>query len=222
EKAPIARIIRHVADGVDMNEESNTGDDEQHDRREWIEQQANRDVEVARAQPGPERDDRDSLLRWNAEHADELPRRQQEGDCHDAAADDRDCHARQIPANEAQREEAGQRRREYPGSQVDHGSSRRLYNQPLSRLNSSTSMLRRVRKIETIIARPTTTSAAATVSTRKTKTQPSTELRKRANAMKLRFTALSINSMDMNITSGLRRTSTPTAPMVKSSALTMR
>src|SRR5690242_17829015 len=73
-----------------------------------------------------------------------------------------------------------------------------------------------------MIARPTTTSAAATTSTRKTNIQPSTEFRKCANAMNERLTALSISSMDMNITSGLRRTSTPIAPMVKSSALTMR
>ena len=45
---------------------------------------------------------------------------------------------------------------------------------------------------------------------RKTNIQPSTELRKCANAMNERFTALSISSMDMNMISGLRRTSTPT------------
>ena len=39
-----------------------------------------------------------------------------------------------------------------------------------------------------------------------------------ANDTNVRFTALSISSTHMNITSTLRRVSRPTAPMVKSSA----
>src|SRR5258708_10934399 len=87
---------------------------------------------------------------------------------------------------------------------------------------SSTSILRRVRKMETIIARPTTTSAAATVSTRKTNICPSAESRKLEMATNDRLTAFNINSIDIKIMSGLRRISTPTTPTVNKIALTIK
>src|SRR6266516_5554323 len=83
-------------------------------------------------------------------------------------------------------------------------------------------MSRRVRKIETMRARHTTTSAAATVSTRKTNICPSTESRKREKATNERLTAFNISSMDIKIIKGLRRISTPVTPTVKIMALTMR
>src|SRR6202023_1501575 len=85
-----------------------------------------------------------------------------------------------------------------------------------------TSILRRERKMETIIAKPTTTSAAATVRTIKTNICPSAESRKWDKATNDRLTALSINSIDIKIMSGLRRMSTPVAPMVKRTALIIK
>ena len=59
------------------------------------------------------------------------------------------------------------------------------------------------------------TSAAATAITKKTKMCPSIEPCWREKATKLRFTAFSISSIDMKMMSALRRTRTPTTPIVK-------
>ena len=63
------------------------------------------------------------------------------------------------------------------------------------------------------MARPTTTSAAATTMTKNAMTCPSRLACRRANATKARLHAFSINSMHMNTTMALRRTSTPTPPI---------
>ena len=68
-----------------------------------------------------------------------------------------------------------------------------------------------------MMPRPTTTSAAATTSTKNTTTWPPMSLSIRAKVTNVRLTALSMSSTHMNITSGLRRTSRPTAPDVKRS-----
>ena len=69
-----------------------------------------------------------------------------------------------------------------------------------------------------MMARPTATSAAATHITKKTRAWPSARAVRWPNATSARLAALSISSMDMKITSGLRRTSTPSTPMLKSTA----
>ena len=69
-----------------------------------------------------------------------------------------------------------------------------------------------------MMPRPTTTSAAATTSTKNTAVWPSMLPRRTASATNVRLTALSISSMHMNCTSGLRRTSTPTTPMPNTTA----
>src|SRR3954471_14438220 len=68
-----------------------------------------------------------------------------------------------------------------------------------------------------MMARPTAASAAATVMTKKTKTCPATPY-VWANATKDRLTALSISSTHMKMMIALRRVSTPTTPIVKSTA----
>src|SRR6266545_5284557 len=68
-----------------------------------------------------------------------------------------------------------------------------------------------------MMARPTAASAAATAITKNTNTCPPTPSRC-ANAMKVRFTALSISSTHMKITMALRRTSTPATPSVNKTA----
>ena len=70
----------------------------------------------------------------------------------------------------------------------------------------------------TMMARPTATSAAATHRTKKTRAWPLMEPWRSPNATKARLAALSMISMDMKMTSGLRRTSTPRAPITKSTA----
>src|SRR5512141_361368 len=68
-----------------------------------------------------------------------------------------------------------------------------------------------------MIARPTAASAAATVITKKTNTCPAAPYTC-AKATKVRFTALSISSTHMKMMIAFRRVSTPTTPMVKSTA----
>src|SRR5581483_6231319 len=74
----------------------------------------------------------------------------------------------------------------------------------------------------TMMPRPTTTSAAATTITKNTIDWPPTSSSMRANVMNVRLTALSMSSTHMNMISTLRRTSSPTAPMVNSTAATDR
>src|SRR5579875_3767757 len=90
--------------------------------------------------------------------------------------------------------------------------------QYLSRLASSMDADLRVRKMAMMIASPTTTSAAATVMTKNAITCPSTSPLIREKVTSERLTALSISSTDMNTTIALRRTRTPTAPIVNSAA----
>ena len=54
EVAPVAFVVVHVADGVDVDEEADAGDDEQHDEGELVEDEAEVDVEGAGGDPGAE------------------------------------------------------------------------------------------------------------------------------------------------------------------------
>src|SRR6266545_3364119 len=84
--------------------------------------------------------------------------------------------------------------------------------------SSSTERRRRSRNMATMMARPTATSAAATHRTKKTSACPSIEPWRWPKATNARLAALSMISMDMKMTSGLRRTSTPRTPMTNSTA----
>src|SRR6266849_9080416 len=85
-------------------------------------------------------------------------------------------------------------------------------------LESSTSNDSRLRKMLMMIPKPTAASAAATVITMKTNNCPETSREKLEKATKVRFTALSISSMHMNIEITLRLIITPTTPIVNSTA----
>ena len=69
-----------------------------------------------------------------------------------------------------------------------------------------------------MMASPMVTSAAATTITNSTEIWPSSTPSWRPAATKVRFTALSISSIDMNITRALRRTRMPATPMTNSTA----
>ena len=88
--------------------------------------------------------------------------------------------------------------------------------------SSSTSIGRRRRKSATIRPSPTATSHAATTITISAKIWPSPLPCMRANVTSARLEPLSISSRQSRITSGLRRTSTPPAPIEKISAETTR
>src|SRR5713101_8758445 len=89
-------------------------------------------------------------------------------------------------------------------------------------LQSSTSNDSRLRKMAMMIPRPTAASAAATVITIKTNNWPETSRKKLEKATNVRFTALSISSIHMNMEITLRLISTPTTPIVKSTAESAR
>ena len=84
----------------------------------------------------------------------------------------------------------------------------------------STNTVSRSRNRLTMIASPTATSAAATAITKNTNTWPSSEWSWFPNDTNARFAALSISSTDMKMMMALRRTSTPTMPIVNRIALT--
>jgi len=69
-----------------------------------------------------------------------------------------------------------------------------------------------------MIASPTATSAAATAITKNTTAWPSRLPMRWPKATSARFAAFNISSIDMKITSGLRRITTPTTPIENSTA----
>src|SRR5690606_41556701 len=56
EEAIVAGIAVHVADGVDMNDEAHTGDDEEHHGTQWISQETDLDAEWPSDDPIEEHD----------------------------------------------------------------------------------------------------------------------------------------------------------------------
>ena len=55
EEAEIPRValfMSHVADGINVDEKTDAGDDQQHDQRKWIEEKAEIDVQAADGDPG--------------------------------------------------------------------------------------------------------------------------------------------------------------------------
>src|ERR1051325_1441235 len=89
-------------------------------------------------------------------------------------------------------------------------------------VRSSTCADWRLRYSATMSARPTATSAAATVMMKNTITWPLRLSLNREKETSARFAELSISSSDIYITRRLRRTRTPSKPSAKSSALTIR
>ncbi len=76
--------------------------------------------------------------------------------------------------------------------------------------------------MSTRMPRPMTASAAATVNDINANSWPSRFWSCRLKVIRVRLTAFSISSMQTRMTIGFRRTSIPTAPMVKRSAPRMR
>jgi hypothetical protein len=52
EEAPVALLMRHVADGVDVDEEADAGDDSEHDEREVVDGESEVGVEAGDGDPG--------------------------------------------------------------------------------------------------------------------------------------------------------------------------
>src|SRR5262249_21938698 len=119
--------------------------------------------------------------------------------------------ARRAPrdphAGGGDRERGGERQREAdPGGRIH----------PRSVLSLSTSSSTCRRPIATIRPRPTTNSDAATAITAIANTWPSSCPSRREKAIRARFAPLSMISTESRMISGLRRTSTPSAPVTNS------
>ena len=169
------RVVLHVADRVDVDQQADPGDDQQHQHRELVDGDVDRDVEVAGAevQPVPEGGGRGLVAGGRAQHLDEddqgdgerRPDGEGAGQVDEAAAE----HRAEQPAERAarQREEQHQAGEERRGGGVHCFISSR----------SSTSSSRPMLNTRVSRPRPTTTSAAATTMTMKAKTWPSSLLR---------------------------------------------
>src|ERR1700674_1021492 len=210
EEAGVAGVVfvSHVADGVSDDQPADAGDDKAHEDREVVDQQVEGHNERAALDPRPIGEVARRLVY-------EERKRQHERGPDDAWADDRGHDPRQSPASAGEQDRAGGRQQEDQQRLLAGGH-------PFSSLRSSTSSTSRTRKMSTRIARPTTASAAATVMAINAKSWPSMFCSCLENATRVRLTAFNINSMQMRMTSGLRRTSTPTVPSVKRIAASSR
>src|SRR5579864_3513850 len=217
EEAGEARIVFHVADAVHVDEEADAGDHHQHQRAERIEGEVHPDGQIrspAEIDPVPETDADRGVPGGSAHHVGQYEARDHEG------REDRDGAGYIDEAPSQHRtEESVQRRPDQGEDQHQHderGCGAGVHS--FISLRSSTSSSRPSRKICVISARPTTTSAAATTITMKAKICPSSLLRNRPYATSATLAALSMSSMHMKTTMGLRRMSTPIAPTVKRNA----
>ncbi len=179
EVARVAGVVAHVADGVDVDEEADAGDDEKHDQRELVEDKGEIDVECADGEPGI----RKSLRKGKGERGD-LPatrttgRSGDHGHCSRAQhqceggqwrehADDCGEASRPPGAEDSVEQEAQERK------QRDQPKMGRLVHSFIRSIRS-TDNVARARKTAMMMARPTAASAAATIMTKKTKIWPRT------------------------------------------------
>src|SRR5262249_25657256 len=217
EKARHSLIVGHITERIDVDKKSDAGDDKQHHRGEVIDLERKLYLERTGLDPG-------------IEGVAKNPRSGQEPknvQCDGKESPDR--HTRQhsrtlFPQSSAEKyveDRCQQRNQRNPPQQVKrHRALGGGYH--LRNCISEGSSVWRWRKIAMMMARPTTASAAATAMTKKTITCPSIDPRKREKTMKVKFTALSISSMDIRMTMRFRRISTPMTPMAKTMALRMR
>ena len=169
----------HVADGVDVNEEADAGDDEEHDERKLVEDEAEIDVEGADGDPGMsrgfhvrqrERVDRTAARAAGSRGDDGTAKALStsgEGAERRENADGGDETPRQPGAEDSIEQEAGE------GQQRNQPEMERLVHSFIRSMRSTASVAR-ARKTAMMMARPTAASAAATIMTKKTKIWPFT------------------------------------------------
>ncbi len=216
EVAREARIGVHVTDRVDVDERAHPRDHEHHQQRELVEVEAERELDSRDREIVPERHDHGLTPAGECEEGDEA---EHETGADGDGSDDARQRLTQPRAQETvdERAQERQRRRERRPRDDVLGHSR-------TSARVSTSVLTRRRKIATKMPRPTATSAAATARMMKTAVCPVMPTRVpaaahwRAYATSARFAALSMSSTERKIMIALRRVSTPTAPMAKTSA----
>src|SRR5207248_4923007 len=201
-------LMLHVAHRIGDDQPTYPGDDEAHEDRQVVDQDPERHLERSALDPGPVGEVARGFVQEQDERGDERKPDH-------ARTDDHGHHPGGAPAAAGQDDRP--RRREQEDEQREEGVA-----QPLSSLRSSMSSASRTRKMSTRIASPTTASAAATVIDISAKSWPSMLSSCREKATRARFAALSISSIEIRMTSGLRRTKTPAAPSTNRTALRRR
>ena len=168
EEALVARVLFHVADGVDVHHQRHEGDDAHHHRGQAVDQEADFHLQAADDDPFV-----DGGVEARAVHGHRLQHhgRADEGDQHAQDGDDVRAAAAHGLAGQAGDQRTDQRRQR-------QWSSRRFCDrvaamaQPFSSSSSSTLIDARLRNSTTRIARPMADSAAATVRMKNTNTCP--------------------------------------------------
>src|SRR5512133_1915841 len=212
--AALLVVAVHVADRVPDDQPADAADDQHHEDRERVDQ--HREAGLVRAAGDPRPGGREELALGGvaAEQADERRQRAAEGD---------EARRRRQVAGGAAREsrppECDQARRSERREQADPGAPD---HQPRRVLSRSTSSVTCLRFSATTRPRPTTTSDAATAITASAKICPPPSPRLRAKPIRARFAPLSMISSDSRTISGLRRSSTPSAPVANRKPATHR
>src|SRR5437588_6492205 len=165
-----------------------------------VELEVHRYVEGTRLDPAPVRE---VAVRAGVESGEH----DEEGEPHRARTDKLGERSRPAPAATGQKHG--------PDDRETENQQRQSRAHPRSSLSSSTSSTSRSLKMSTRMPRPTTASAAATVIDINAKSWPSEFWSCREKVTRVKLTAFSISSMQTRITSGLRRTRMPIAPMMK-------
>ena len=152
-------VMRHVADGIEVDERRHSGDDDQHDRGQPV--HADSPVGGKRTALDPAHD-LDMLGRAGVEGEEHDPRQERSQQQKTGGQPLRASVTDDAPA-EARDDGTHERGEEDDGFHLAY---------PFITLTSSTSMVPRLRKKQTRIASPMAASAAATVSTNMVKTCP--------------------------------------------------
>ena len=174
EKAVVALVLVHVANGVDVNHQRHEADDAHHHRGEPVNQETHFHFQAAYHHPGV-----DGLVKTCTFHRDAPQRRRRQDEGQQYAGDgQRVAHApaEHIAAKRRSQHAGGhgadqRRQRDAQQTGSRKGLAHRVV-QPFSVLSSSTLMLDLLRNNWTSIARPIADSAAATVRMKKTNIWP--------------------------------------------------
>ena len=159
EKALVARVIVHVADGVDVHHQGHEGHHQHHERGQRVDQEADIEERAARADPGVEV----AVERVALEHVLEHQARSHEGDHH---AQDRHPVRAARPISQPRKPAMIDPINGASGT-MRYRDVTAAYSFRVSR--SSTLMVFMLRNRHTRIARPIADSAAATVRMKNTK-----------------------------------------------------
>src|SRR5882757_175614 len=217
EEAAAPLVVLHVPDRVQVDQRADAGDQQDERHRQLVQLEGDARLEALDRDPAEQVLADGPVLGILAQHVGEEDRADHEGGGREGGTDPVADGVQPPPA--AQQYGRSEQRRRYEQRNqvlsVSHGSAT-----PYSfiRLASSTEAEWRERNSDTMIASPTTTSAAATTIVKKAMIWPSRLPCIREKATNARLQALSMSSTHMNTTIAFRLISTPVAPIVNNRA----